>query len=229
VWDAAVAYATQSLRTLTGFRVGGCPITVRPCSISCFTASGLYSSGWTPYINIYGNWVNGCCGDTDCGHLGTAKIVLPGPVGEVVEILIDGVALDPDLYRVDNGDELIRLDGQPWPAVQDMLLTPDDVGTFAVTYLRGTPVDGLGARVAGILACEFAQAIQGLNCALPANVTSITRQGVSMEIGVGVFPGGVTGIREVDAYIERWNPGHLRAPVKIWSPDLRNPRVQTWP
>jgi hypothetical protein len=178
---------------------------------------------------VSGAWVNGCCDNQDCGHLGTAKIVLPGPVGEVTEVLIDGAALDSSLYRVDNGDELIRLDGEPWPTLQDMLLAPTEAGTFAVTYLKGVPVDGLGARAAGILACEFGRALSGLNCALPTSVTSITRQGVSMTLEAGAFPGGVTGIREVDVYIERWNPGHLRAPVKIWSPDLVTPRVTTWP
>jgi hypothetical protein len=90
-------------------------------------------------------------------------------------VLVDGVAVDPTLYRVDNGDELVRLDGEAWPTTQDMLLDPDQPGTFAVTYLHGVPVDGLGARAAGVLACEFAQAIQGLNCALPPTVTSINR------------------------------------------------------
>jgi hypothetical protein len=227
----AKAYAGESLRLLTGFRVGGCPITVRPCSIACVSTSSAwfqYGAGWAPYINSAGVWVNGCCGANDCGHLGTAAITLPGPVGEVTEVLVDGVVVDPSLYRVDNGSQLIRLDGNPWPTTQDMLLAPTEAGTFAVTYLRGVPVDGMGARAAGVLACEFGRALSGLNCALPTSVTSITRQGVSMTLEVGAFPGGVTGIREVDIYIERWNPGHLRAATKIWSPDLVNPRATTW-
>jgi hypothetical protein len=228
IQDTAVAYAGQALRLLTGFRVGGCPVTVRPCSIACASSYGGFGPGWSPYISPSGAWVNGCCSATDCGHLGTAKVVLPGPIGEITEVLIDGAALDPTLYRVDNGDELVRLDGEPWPTTQNMLLDSDQPGTFAVTYLHGVPVDGLGARAAGVLACEFAQAIQGLNCALPPTVTSITRQGVSMTLEAGVFPGGVTGIREVDMYIERWNPGHLRSATKVWSPDLVNPRVTTW-
>jgi hypothetical protein len=223
---AAKAYAGESMRMLTGFRLGGCSITVRPCSISC--AADYFGPGWNPHISVSGAWINGCCAGDTCGHLGAAKVALPGPVGEVTEVLIDGVALDSSLYRVDNGDELIRLDGQPWPTLQDMLLAPTEAGTFAVTYLKGVPVDGLGARAAGILACEFGRALSGLNCALPTSVTSITRQGVSMTIEAGAFPGGVTGLREVDTYIERWNPGHLRAPTRIWSPDLVSPRTTTW-
>jgi hypothetical protein len=224
----AESFAGQTLRMLTGFRVGGCPITVRPCSISCAASYGGFGPGWNPHISVSGAWVNGCCAATDCGHLGTAKVILPGPVGEVTEVLIDGVALDAALYRVDNGDELVRLDGEPWPTTQDMLVGPDEVGSFAVTYLKGVPVDGLGAYAAGVLACEFGRALSGANCRLPVSVTSITRQGVSMTLEVGAFPGGVTGIREVDSYIERWNPGHLRSATKIWSPDLVNPRTTTW-
>jgi hypothetical protein len=231
IQDTATAYAGQALRLLTGFRVGGCSITVRPCSRPCVEASaGWYGFGvgFRPYINGLGEWVNSCGCITSCNHLGAASITLPGTVGQVDEVLIDGVAVDPADYRVDNGNQLVRVDGQFWPTTQDMLLAPTEVGTFAITYLNGIPVDGLGARAAGVLACEFAQAIQGLNCALPPTVTSIARQGVSMTLEAGVFPGGVTGIREVDMYIERWNPGHLRSATRVWSPDLVNPRVTTW-
>jgi hypothetical protein len=39
-----------------------------------------------------------------------------------------------------------------------------------------------------------------------------------MEIQSGVFPHGLTGIREVDAFIGLWNPNGLTAGAKVWSP-----------
>jgi hypothetical protein len=231
VQQRAIALATTSLRMLSGYRVGGCPVTVRPCSRPCVESSGAwyaFGGGFRPYINGLGEWVNSCGCITSCSHLGAASITLPGTVGRVDEVLIDGEVVDPAEYRVDNGNQLVRVNGEFWPTTQDMVLAPTEVGTFAITYLNGIPVDEIGSYAAGVLACEFAKACSGLNCRLPANVTSITRQGVSMEIGAGIFPGGLTGIREVDIFIERWNPGHLKAATRIWSPDLGSNRVTTW-
>lgn len=230
VRQRAIALATETLRILTGYRVGGCPVTVRPCSTSCVAASaawGGWGPGWTPYVDSLGRWVNGCCGSSTCDHLGAASIVLPGPVGRIDAVLLDGEALDPGDYRVDNGNELVRTDGGVWPTTQEMALAPTEVGTFAVTYLRGIPVDGLGSYAAGVLACEYAAACSGSKCRLPSGVTNITRQGVSMEINSGFFPGGLTGIREVDVFITRWNPNGLKAPTTVWSPDLPHSRVRT--
>lgn len=231
VRETAKALAGETLRALTGYRMGGCPITVRPCSRSCCAASGgWYGVGSTfyPYIAASGEWVNACCESDDCDHLGTECIFLAGPVGEITEVLIDGDVVDPALYRVDNGNELVRLDGTGWPTTQDMVAATDQPDTFAVTYLRGIPVDGLGALAAGLLACEFAAGLNGQECKLPDNVTSITRQGVTMEIAAGLFPGGKTGIREVDAYLMRWNPTGLTAPMRVYSPDLAGDRRTTW-
>jgi hypothetical protein len=223
--------AGQTLRMLTGYRVGGCAITVRPCSMACASLYGEFYAGGSffPHINVQGVWVNSCCGSTSCDHLGTARIVLPGPVGDIEEIVIDGDVLDAENYRVDNGNELVRLDGEAWPTVQNMAVAADAVGAFAVTYLRALKVDGLGALAAGVLACEYASALTGGKCKLPSNVTSIVRQGVSMELSRDLFPGGLTGVREVDLYIQRWNPNHLQAPSVVWSPDLQHARVTTWP
>ena len=76
-----------------------------------------------------------------------------------------------------------------------------------------------------MLAYEYAQACAGNKCRLPNNVTSLTRQGVSMEIATGAFPGGFTGIREVDAFIAIWNPSGRREQPRVWSPDIHTPRV----
>jgi hypothetical protein len=129
---------------------------------------------------------------------------------------VDGVVLDESEYFLD-GSTLVRVGGE-WPVTQNMDLPDTEVGTFSVTYLNSFPVDGLGAYAAGILACEYAKACSGGKCKLPSGVTEITRAGVTMTITSGAFPGGLTGIREVDAYIMAWNPTHLRSKPTVWSP-----------
>ena len=56
-------------------------------------------------------------------------------------------------------------------------------------------------------------------------MTTVTRQGVSYDIAAGSFPNGMTGIREVDAYIALWNPNGLRQPVAVWYPGKPTVRV----
>jgi len=226
----AKALATQTLRALTAYRVGGCPITVRPCKSSCMAGQpGWYWSGgsWmTPYL-WNGSWVNSCGCQTDCACTALEELVLPAPVGRIDSVLVDGQALPGTSYRLDNGNRLVRLDGGSWPACQDMALAPTEPGTMAVTYLNSYPVDGLGAYAAGVLACEFAKACSGKKCSLPPGVTDITRRGITMTITTGSFPGGVTGIREVDSYVMRWNPNHLTMAPRVWSPDMPKVRVTT--
>jgi hypothetical protein len=72
---------------------------------------------------------------------------------------------------------------------------------------------------------EFAKACTGGKCRLPANVTSVSRQGVAYEIAAGTFPEGTTGIREVDAWIGLWNPEGRRQSTQVWWPGKKTPRV----
>lgn len=235
----AEALAGQTLRSLTGYRVGGCPITVRPCREGCGPIAWTfdsYGASFQPGITIDGTWVNTPCGcTTDCSCTALCEVRLPGPVGYIESVRIDGTVIPETWYRVDNGNTLVWV-GDPaqpemdckWPVCQDMAKPITEVGTFAVTYLRGIPVDGLGSFVAGILACEYAKACSGEACRLPRNVTGLARQGVAMQIEPASFSGGLTGIPEVDSYIRYWNPNLLKQPSKVWSPDVRRPRVTTW-
>jgi hypothetical protein len=230
--DRSVALASSTLYRLTGYQVGGCPITVRPCKSGCIGEAimPIYFSGagqWMrPHIGISGLWVNSCGCTTDCSCTVLCEVDLPGPVGRVDEVAVDGIIIDPADYRVDNSTLVWVGDTDcPWPTCQDLSKPDTEPNTFSVTYLNSYPVDALGAYAAGTLAWEFAQACVGNKCRLPATVTSISRQGVSMEIAAGSFPDGFTGIREVDAYIALWNPQAIRQRATVWSPDVHSPRV----
>jgi hypothetical protein len=231
VQDRAVALASATLTRLTGYRVGNCPITVRPCKRSCADGALSYADmhstfgPWWP-VNYGGVWTNSCGCTTDCSCAALCEVVLPGPVGRIDSVKVDGTALARNEFRVD-GRRLVWTGAGdcPWPACQDLSKGDDAAGTFSVTYLNAYPVDGLGAYAAGITANEFAKACTGGKCRLPSGVTSIARQGISMDLATGAFPNGLTGIREVDAYIALWNPNPIRQQAKVWSPDLSQPRV----
>lgn len=215
----SLALASSSLHRLTGMRVTACPITVRPfMSARCFIPTSGYEFGLgvtTVGMTVTGDWVNNCgpiCQD------GT-WISLPRPVGGIVEVKVDGVVLPPTDYRLFNGNRLAYIgSGEGWPYSQDITLPDTEVGTFAVTYYNGYQPDSLAAYAAGLLANEFAKACTGKGCKLPQGVTSIVRQGVSMNITTGLFPDGKTGIREVDAFIALWNPQAQRTPTTVWTP-----------
>jgi hypothetical protein len=223
----SAALASQTLHRLTGYRVGGCPITVRPCTKGCIDAFVPYygGGGFHPGVNTQGNWVNGCGCTHGCSCTAMCEVALPGPVGEVYEVKVGWTVVPPTDYRVD-GSRLVWVGAGdcPWPACQDMTKN-DGPGTFTVTYLNSYPVDQVGAYACAVLAMEFASACVGEACRLPPGVVSVVRQGVSFQITTGVFPDGFTGIREVDAYLGLWNPDGIRQAPSVWSPDQVQARV----
>jgi hypothetical protein len=238
------AMATQVLRSLTGYQVGGCPITVRPCAKNCgpggsymeapvgfaahSAALGVQVGPWWASIDVDGQWINTGCGCTqECSCTFVPEVWLPAPVGGVVEVVIDRTALDQNAYRVDNGNRLVRTDGGAWPKCQDMTAAAGADGSFAVRYYNNFRPDGLASWVAGIMAVEFAKSCTGGKCRLPSGVQSISRLGVSMEIPSGMFDQGLTGIREVDSWIRLWNPYKLKSPSSVWSPDTGKTRRTT--
>lgn len=229
------ALAWTSLASLTGYQVATCPILVRPCAERCL--EGTYQDWPTgiigtfrPGINAQGFWVNGCgCRQGNCSCTNLSEVILPGPVGGVLEVLVDGVVLDPLVYRIDQGNRLVAQGDYVWPACQDLTVPETEPGTFSVRYWRGFAPNSLTNYAAGVLAAEFYKACTGAKgCRLPNGVTQVTRQGVTMEIQTGLWQGGWTGIREVDAIITTFNPNGLKGPTVITSPDSPSARTTTW-
>lgn len=155
---------------------------------------------------------------------------LPGPVASIESVTVDGVLIDPSMYRVDNRSRLVGINGQCWPTCQNMNLDSPEEGTFEVTYLRGTPLPMAGQIAAGLLACEFLKACQGQDCGLPQNVASITRTGVQVEMidPTDVLTNGLTGIAEVDLFIRSVNPRGLQRRPRVLSNDIGIPSMRTF-
>lgn len=230
----SLALASATLRRLSGYRVTNCPITVRPCKPSCAAACGPYYSGlytgpgWQPHVGPDGLWVNTCSHLDDCSCGPLCEVPLPGPIGRVDQVLIGALDVTLDVAITDRGIIYTGAGECPFPTCQDLAAAPGEPNTFTVTYVNGYVPDALAAYAVGILALEYAKACTNAKgCKLPIGTTSVVRQGVSIEIATGSFPNGMTGIREVDAWIALWRPeGSPRWQPRVWSPDRRAPRVQ---
>lgn len=234
VADRANALAWSTLATLTGFRLALCPVVIRPCSARCNvqtwdTAPVGSNAAFSPYISN-GSWYNacGCTSAMDCSCTSLCEVIMPSTVGGIVSVWQDGVELEKSSFRVDNGTRLIRVDGGCFPACQDQTINDPVEGGLWVTYYPGVAPNDLFRYAAGVLAVEFFNACSGKDCRLPSGVTNISRAGISMEVSPGTFPGGMTGIPEVDAVIRVYNPHALKSPPRVLSPDRRVGRIPTW-
>lgn len=228
----ARALASATLHRLTGYRVGGCPVTVRPCKVTCAEEYGFLRYGYggpafTPHISMTGQWVNGCGCRTDCSCGPLCEVRLSPPIGEIISVDVGGVDYTAQVKIMEDRMVYTGPDDCPFPSCQNLAADPGTEGTFTVEYRNSYPIDGMGAYAAGLLAVEFAKACSGKKCKLPRGTTSVVRQGVSIEITTGMFPDGYTGIDQVDAYISLWKPdGSPRQAPKIWSPRRHSGRVE---
>jgi hypothetical protein len=216
--ERATDLAWASMRYLTAGLVGTCEATMRPCAAA--PCDACVSTWMQPYIQD-GAWHNAKpCGGAGCSCVQLSEVVLPGQVASVTGVVLDGALLDPSTYRLDHPNRLVRIDGGVFPSCQDMRLPDDAIGALAVYYVPGVKPGGAGLWAVGVLAYEFSKACMGGKCRLPASVTSIARQGVSMEFNNVMFADGMTGIREVDAYLLSVNPHAMKVPPRVWSPDI---------
>lgn len=248
--DVVIQSAVDFLWLWSGRRFGACPVVVRPCRDTCANYYTTYR-GWgglnrnLPYYEgfpgplnpalIMGQWFNlGCggCGDDVCSCSYVPTVTLRGPVSAVTEVLIDGEVLPQTSYRVDNFQHLVRTDGGDWPACQNQTAAPTEDNTFQVTYLMGTEVPAGGQLAASILACETAKLLCGdTTCQLPTNVSSVSRQGVTINVESvysNMYATGTTGLFLVDRWLSSIMAADRMAPLRVASPDVPLARRTTW-
>lgn len=228
-------YAGRALWRLSGRRFGLCEITVRPCSAGCdrstwaLAQAGSFSGPgqWPGPVLVAGVWHNscGCARSDDCSCSQLSQVWLRPPVHDVTEVLVDGVVQAGSswsLQRTPVSSFLVRLTGDAWPGCQNLTLPDSDEGTFAVTYRRGTPWPAEAGRIIGRYACELARGAAGLDCELPSRVTSVVREGVTLDLESpdDLTVNGKTGLADVDSWVGQVNPGALRDRPWVYSPDL---------
>lgn len=234
----AISWATFILDALTGRQFAQCPITVRPCGPACGLFQGYqtfpvtapapgYPGTWMAPFVANGIWRNCVCnGGCDCAP--ACRIDLGMPVASVTQVKVNGSVLATSAYEL-VGQWLARTDGgECWPSCQDPSVPDTEEGTFSVTFRPGRMLPIAGQIAAGMLAGEFIKACAGAACGLPAQIASLTRQGVDVEFvdPATVFSDGRTGIRDVDTFIHAVNPGGLTRRARVMSPDLpRHPVV----
>jgi hypothetical protein len=234
---SAAAYASLALWARTGRQYGLCPVTVRPCGRWCTDdgVGGWYWGGgmFLPYI-VDGTWRNcwcGCNGGSCCSCQPSCQVYLPGPVGEIISVTVDGVVIDPATYRVDDQRWLVRTgEGNCWPDCQDFDVN-SGTGTFFVTYTRGEEPPAPLLTAAGTLACEWARACLGQDCRLTPYIIGLSRQGVDFSAvdPMTLLDLGFTGLFEVDSLIAALNPYQQTHRMRLLSPDIDGPRMTTFP
>jgi hypothetical protein len=243
--DQAKRIAVQILHAFSGRQFGLCRRSVRPCRDGC-NDPGPVATAWVdgqlrPILDG-GVWYNrdvcGTCAPSGCGCAALCEVTLPGLVQEIIDVRLNGDIVDPTTYRVDNHRKLVRVGADCWPTCQDLRLPDTEDNTFSVTYLRGKPVPEGGRWASGLLACELIKACSPAagECALPDNVTSVTREGLTLDLAPFIIGGadgaiafGRTGVPEVDMWLVAVNPNKLRSRSRAYSPDRPNPRRSTWP
>jgi len=219
----AVAMATDLLWSMTGMRFGLCNVTLRPCRRDCYDT---FPDGWGMWPQpalIGGQWFNltcgGCFGDCSCSSV--SDFVLPSPVHQILDITIDGTPMVTGSYRLDNNRIVVRTDGGVWPACNDLSVDDGQPGTWTVTATFGEPVPDGGVLAMGELICEIIRGATGGDCRLPAGVTQLIRQGVTIQYpDIGeMFRRGRTGLYLVDMFINTWNPYALRQRSRTYNVD----------
>lgn len=230
--DEAALVASELLFDLSGRRwAGACLLEdVRPCHGDCDCGFQVLPRGHVvdPY-GVYG-WSTSCSGRS-CWCHDLSRVKLAGYVPDttsIVEVLIDGVIVDPSEYRVDEHKWLTRKNGGHWPSCARADLDSTEVGTFSISYEYGRPVPFAGINAAKQLACQvFLQCSDGGDggdCDLPAGAARITRQGITIERAFfqrnadGVW---ATGLTAVDYFLNAVNPNGIPRRALFISPGSR--------
>lgn len=195
VIEAAVDAAVGLLWSLTGRRLGVCTVTE------------TYRVPWEQ------------CAP---GRRGVAALQLRrAPIVAVDEVRLHGILLDPGGWEVREG--LIYRLGGVWPIVAAHAPAP-----IEVLYHHGVPI-GSGTSLhnpvrlaVGEVACEVLRGLTGADCRLPSNAVSVTRNGVTIELGDAqtLWEQGRTGMPFSDNLIRQTNPHGLTRRPRVVSPDL---------
>jgi hypothetical protein len=148
-------------------------------------------------------------------HPEPIAIRLPrNPIEAVVEVTENGVTVDPDAYRLTRSGWLERVDGGHWGVCGDVT---------EVTYTFGEPPPEGGVQAVITLAVQLMlDSIGDAKCRLPARVTNLTRQGISVSVmdPMDFLSNGRTGFYLVDLWLAAVNPLNRPARGYVWSPDI---------
>lgn len=215
--------ATGVLWALSGRQFGCCRRTTRYCREQSYSPAG---EAWLRAELVDGRWVNlGCqsCG-TRCGCTGTCEIRIDGPVCGLHEVLVDGEAVPTGSFRVDDGDKLVRTDGECFPLGKPV----------EVTFSTGVPVPAGGRLALGELFSELWKACPTCDagtCSLPKRIQVIVKGGMTVGFldPMEFLRNGKTGLYYTDLWLSSVNPLARPQAARAMSPDWPGGRTTTWP
>lgn len=233
--DGAALTASQILFEQSGrLYAGRCEKTVRPCSTRSPCGQTLSRGHLVGWEGSWWSWWDDREYSRACGCRPLDRILLSGyPVTAITEVLIDGVVIDPDTYRLDERRYLTRVrdPAEPdvilrWPACQDLDLPDTEDGTFSVTYEYGTPPPLIGQEAAKQLACQIYLACTNSDqCQLPTGATRIVRNGLTIERQFfardKITGSWRTGLTLVDAFLNAYAVDGVKRRPFVWSPESK--------
>lgn len=118
------------------------------------------------------------------------------PVASIEGVWQSGELLDPSVYRVDDWNRVVRVDGEPWANTAALDAGQGDPGTVEVSWTYGVDVPADGKMMAALLVCKMAKDVAD-DCAVPANAERVDREGVTVIINPVKDDTGI-------ALVERW-------------------------
>lgn len=199
--DEMLGYASSVMFVLTARQFpGACTSTVRPCrDTDC--------------------WCGCPCG-CDCM---TDAVILPVNTIGVSEVRIDGVPLASSEWAIIDGDHLVRTNGRAWPSRQNLALSDDQPGTFAIDLRHGSDVPPILKRATMELVGElWLSWTSDPSCRLPASTNSVSRQGLSFSLENTVEQVRESGpaLPGVALALGIYNPSNQRLPSDVLNPYL---------
>lgn len=230
VLDNALAAATDVLWALSGRQYGYRTMKVRPILRRYRPTHPAFAHQYLPFADsaqLATSWMpfdcGSCTGVCGCENLQIVRLSEMAVSIPATGIKVDGETLDASAWELIDNGWLKRLDGGSWPRRQDLNLPDTEANTFSVVCRVGKEPPPLGAQAMSALATEIAKAGLNLACNLPARITSISRQGMSVAMldPMEFLDNGQTGIYIVDLFLARANPGKLKRRPGIFRADAR--------
>jgi hypothetical protein len=139
---------------------------------------------------------------------------LQGPIVSIDQVTVDGTAVDPTHYRLDNRRWLSACapDGidsllLPWPT-QDLRRADGDPDTWTVTVTHGAIPPSPVVMAAKELACQLIRKAAGNDCELPDNATTISDNGITISMQVPTD--GRVGIPRIDSILDLYGRNRTR-------------------
>lgn len=224
----AYQQASDILYELTGRRYPGrCTDFIRP-QAQYRAVEG--PPRWWPVSQQWGlgsrwGWCS-CNRSRETGCALVPEIRLPGhPVDRTsIVVKVDGIELDYGTeFRLDDGQYLVRVDGQGWPCCQDLRADDTEDQTFSVRYQFGVGPD-IGGKMSAILLGNAIFAEQhpehAAACKVPSRTTSVTRTGTRIDLASpdSLLKAGMTGFPSVDRWITSKLVGRARRRAAVLIP-----------